>query len=228
MLITSFGSMISLMPNLAISMGAVAAGTTAADLGFKQATISVLTFQTALGPLWLVLLAIAAAIGAVVAICVALDKAYNADANAAKAAAEASREAAKAAEDAADAYKKLKDTFKSYDEGVEALQKLTRGTEEYNEALKTVNDTAMDLIKNNQELARHASRNSEGLIVFDEDTAALVEAARSKMHTSQATADIAQIYANQTSLKSQRTNLARQKDIGYHETVQTEDGTQVV
>lgn len=228
MLITNFSSMISLMPNLAISMGAVAAGTTAADLGFKQATISVLTFQTALGPLWLVLLAIAAAIGAVVAICVALDKAYNADANAAKAAAEASREAAKAAEDAADAYKKLKDTFKSYDEGVEALQKLTRGTEEYNEALKTVNDTAMDLIKNNQELARHASRNSEGLIVFDEDTAALVEAARSKMHTAQATTDIAQIYANQTSLKSQRTNLARQKDIGYHETVQTEDGTQVV
>lgn len=226
MLITSFGSIVTLMPNLAIGMGAVAAGTTAADLGFKQATISVLTFQTALGPLWLVLLAIAAAIAAVVAICVALEQAYNADANAAKAAAEASKEAAKAAEEAADEYEKLKDTFKSYDEGVEALQKLTRGTEEYNEALKEVNETAMDLIRNNQELAKHASRNSEGLIVFDEDSAALVELARKKMHASQATADIAQIYANETSLKSQRTNLARQKSIGNYETFQTDEGVE--
>ena len=168
MLITSFGSMISLMPNLAISMGAVAAGTTAANLGFKKATISVLTFQTALGPLWLVLLAITAAIAAVVTIGISLYKAYYKDADAAKEAAKNAAELTKQYEELKNKAEELKKTISDYKDAKNELKDLKQGTEEYNEALEKANATAKKLMETYNLYDKVEYKN--GLLTFKEGT----------------------------------------------------------
>ena len=208
MLVTSFGSLVTLMPNLAIGMGAVAAGTKATDLSFKSATVSVLTFETALGPLYLVLLAIAAAIAGVVAVCVTLYNIYNADAEAATRARQAAEDAAKAYEELNQKAEELKQTISDYSDGLEQLKKLTSGTKEYEEALDDVNKKARELIETYKLYDDYSYEN--GILKINEDA---LERAQIQMNKRTRDALIykysTEIAATMAENVSSRTNLQR-------------------
>lgn len=144
-------------------------------------------------------------------------KAYNADADAAKEAAEAVEHAKEAAQEAADAYNRLNEGLTNYQEGVDALKELTAGTEEYKEALDKANQAVMDLVKADASLAKYVKKRGE-LYVFEDEqgndvTKQLLDDAKDRMNGANAASNLAQIHANRTSLKSQRTNTLRQADL---------------
>ena len=140
--------------------------TRVAEVGFKKATLEAIKFEGALLPLLLPLLKIVAVIGTIVALGTAIYRVYNKEAIAAQKAAEEAKILADTTKEVEEAHKKLKESFDAYDTGIKKLKELTKGTEEYKDALQEANRKAMDLITSNGDLAKYASRNSEGLIVF--------------------------------------------------------------
>ena len=89
-----------------------------------------------------------AAATALVAVIYLVVKAYNAEANAAKKAASAARETADAANEAKEAADQLRSSIDAYDSAVNKLEECTRGTEEWRDALKEVNKTALEVLSN--------------------------------------------------------------------------------
>lgn len=212
LMITAFQTLGSLMPSLAVAMGAPGASAT---MGFASATASVLAFETALGPLGWVLLAVTGIIAGLVAVGAALANAYDADAAAAREAAKASQEAADAANEAKTAYDELVSGFDKYNAAVDELKNLTEGTDEYKEALQNANEEVLNLIRNNQDLAQYVERDNSGLLKFTEDSKDLVESARKRMNSTQAASDIAQVNANNKQLQSNRTDLIRDMGLDF-------------
>ena len=78
-----------------------------------------------------------------------LTQLYNADAIAAEKAAKTAEELGKMYDEAADKYQNMINTMSQYEEAQKSLETLTKGTEEYKEALDKANRAALDLIKNN-------------------------------------------------------------------------------
>ena len=87
-----------------------------------------------------------------------------------KAAREEAEAAAEAADKAAESYNNLKNSLDSLKDGYQTLEGLTRGTEEWNEAVKSINDTVMDLIQEYPELAKFIKAES-GVLTLDVDSA---------------------------------------------------------
>lgn len=144
-----------------------------------------------------------------------LVKAYNADVDAAKKAAEAAKEAQTIAEETKTAYDELKSGLEAYDTAVEKLKDLKEGTEEYKTALEEANRQVIDLVRNNEELSEYVKRDEKGLLYFEEGYEDVVDSARSRMNSTQAAADIAQVNANRANLKSERTNLIRDMGLDF-------------
>lgn len=94
---------------------------------------------------YLLLIAAAAAVAGVAIY--AIVKAYNAEADAAKEANARAEDAAKTYTELNTATQTLKSTISDYSKGIEELNKLTKGTEEYKTALEEANDKAKKLIE---------------------------------------------------------------------------------
>lgn len=229
-----FMTLVTIIPTLLMALPALKTGiialagalkitTVTAETGFISATGAVLGFQTAMGPLGWVLLGITAAIAGLIAIIHFATEAYNADAIAAKKATEAAKLAGEAATETANAYKTLADTMQGYDDAVNGLKELTKGTQEYQDALESANEKAIELISSNAELAQHVTRNADGLLVFNENAKEeVLETARKRANMAQASSYLAQAQAGMAQNKSERTDLRR--DIYYYES--TGDGAQ--
>ena len=161
------------------------------------------------------LIMIAPYIAAIAAIAVgifALVKAYNADADAAKAAAEESEKLTEAHENLKSSYEELTSTIADYQEAVDGLSELTKGTQEYEDALNSANEAAEELVKNNTELQSQVKRNSEGLIVFD--NLQEYQKQQERITANAAIADyVGQQRANDAQIKADKTGLRR--DITY-------------
>lgn len=107
-------------------------------------------------------IAIIAAVGVAI---YALVKAYNADADAAKHAAEAAEQTSQAADEAKTAADNLRSSINAYDSAVEKLEECARGTEEWRDALKEVNEAAIEVLNNAGKLSAEdikGLRNSDG------------------------------------------------------------------
>lgn len=120
--------------------------------------------------------ALALAIGAVIAVGKILYDNYNKEAIAAKRLADSYKELNEASQEARAEADKLNSTISGYDDVVEKLEACTRGTEEWRDALKEVNEAAIEVIENlpdalpdNMKLTDLYSRDSNGMIVFDRD-----------------------------------------------------------
>ena len=215
-LVTGFKNIKSIAPaikigleGLAVGIGAVKTAEEAADMSTKQLIVSVLTLDTALGPLWLVLLAVGAAVGTVIAVGYALVKAYNADADAARETKKSVEELTSAYEDCKAKVEELKNAMSQYDNAVNSLKDLKENTDEYREALEKANDEAKALIEK-YKLFDNYEYDEKGLIKIDKNVLSdkIAEAERTANEV-EATLTATKIAANQTSLKSQRTEFSR-------------------
>ena len=199
---------------LAAGETAVAGGTAAAGGAAAAATAPTMTFSAALWSIAWPVLAVVAALALLIGGIALVVKAYNKDADAAKEAAEAAEHAKQAAEEATEAYNRLNEGMTKYKEGVEALKELTAGTEEYTEALDSANQAVMDLVKADSSLAKYVKKRGELYVFEDENgkdiTDDLLKQSKARMNVANSAADIAQVHANQASLKSQRTNALRE------------------
>lgn len=110
-----------------------------------------------------------AAIAAVVAIAFILANAYNADAKAAEKAAKASQEMADSSEEVANRAKEVQEAFDGYKEVRKTLDECVKGTDEWNEALKNVNDNVIDLLKKYPELSQFLIGRDNGVLTLDEE-----------------------------------------------------------
>lgn len=112
--------------------------------------------QLAMAPVLVITLAIVAAIGAVIAISAgliavvgAISDAYNKDALAAERAQEAAKNLASEYENTKQAYEEMISAMDNYKSATDALENMTKGTEEYRDALREANEAALDLIAAN-------------------------------------------------------------------------------
>ena len=129
-------------------------------------------------------------------------------------AAKKAAETAKKVNETAEQIKSTEATFQShlseYDSGVKALEKLTKGTEDYKDAVRKANDEALELLKTHKNLKYEI--NSEGLIVIDEED--LKTAKRESIAIAaraQATAMAAQQDADNAQLEADKINFQRTK-----------------
>ena len=152
-------------------------------------------------------------VGALVGAIYLAVKAYNADAEAAKKAAEASEELSEKAEEAAQNLEKITSSFDNYNNLVDALNECTKGTQEWNDALKAVNNEVLNIMKNNPELAKQmqVERNADGMLTIKNQDEILAQAEKMANSASYA-ASMGAVTASQAQLKSNTTDLRR--DVG--------------
>lgn len=195
---------------------ATATASTAAGAAATGAAGGFAALWAAIWPIGAIILGLTVAVAGLTAIINLATDAYNADAIAAEKAAEAAKEAANAAVEAKTAYEELANTIAEYDSAVDSLKELTKGTDEYTEALNKANAQAIELISTNALLADRVSRNAEGLLVFDENAKEEVLAtARKRANQAQATSYLAQAQAGIAKNKSEITNLGRNLVVEY-------------
>ena len=189
--LTAVGIGLSTVGGIMSSLGFEEAGETISDIG--QAITLVGGAIMAIPPLITAVQAILAApplgiiliiITAVIAALVIVSKIIN-NMSAEKKleeAAEAAEEAANAADEAAEAYNKLAEALDSLDEKYKALEKLTEGTKEWNDAVRDINYSVLELIDQYPELARLVE-NKDGVLTIDiesEDAQAVLKQAETR------------------------------------------------
>ena len=189
--------------NLGGKLPWVTAETLVFDAGIKKLSFSLWQLM------WPIALVVAA-IGTIVFAVKKANEAYNEHNTKLEEAKEAAFEAADAADKATRAYEELQQTFDKYESGADKLNKLTKGTKEYEEALEEANRDALELIKNNNELAGIATRDANGLITFDEKKKEeILSNSRDKATDAQIISDFAQIGANQKKITADTIELTR-------------------
>ncbi len=193
---------------LAIQLGVVESSAAAAEMSAGAMWAAVL------GPIALVVAGIAAVTTGIYL----MVKSYNKDADAAKEATEAAKNAAETATQATAEYEKLASLFDKYDKGVEQLKELTAGTKEYNEALKSANEAAMELIESDNSLAKYATKE-KGVITFKKEDGTnftkeeLLSISNARANSTKAASSLAQVNANRAQQKSDYTNFLRDADL---------------
>ena len=152
-----------------------------------------------------------AAIAAVVAIAFILANAYNADAKAAERAAKASQEMADSSEEVANRAKEVQEAFDGYKEVRKTLDECVKGTDEWNEALKNVNDNVIDLLKKYPELSQFLIGRDNGVLTLDEEKVEdYIKSLEGFGSTLNAASLSASAYASKAQDNSDAVNLSRQ------------------
>ena len=205
-LLTNISSIAKTIPSLAVAIGATGA---TAEMSFFAAAKAVLTFKTSLGSLGLVLLAITVALAAVMRITYACVKAYNADADAAKEAAQAAQELSAAYNDVKSSYDNLKSSLADYQKARDGLDELIKGTEEWNEAIQSINKQVLELLDSYPELAQYISNTNGLLEISDEGQQKLLEAQNVKVQSAYRSSLMGNITSNNAQNKSDITDFAR-------------------
>lgn len=166
--------------------------------------------QAAIKPTTLLLLAAAAAAASVIAITKGLISIYNKDRDAAIEAAKSAENLSNAYDEVKQSYDNLKSSLADYTEAQTALDKLTKGTAEWNEALIEANQQVISLLTTYPELASYVEADENGrYTISDEGQNILVKESAKLVARTQNLAQHAQIVAQQTSLKSDITDLSR-------------------
>lgn len=119
-----------------------------------------------------------------------------------------------AAEETKQSFESLKSAFDTYDTAIEKLDECREGTEEWNEALKAVNATVLDILENSPELAKNANlftRDENGMLVLDsEEREKVLAEAERNANVLNAGKVMASAQATRASANLQSNNLATQ------------------
>jgi hypothetical protein len=110
----------------------------------------------------------AVAIAGAIAIYKEVDEWWNKNAIAAENARNAANAAAEGYNNLKAAYDNLTNSFNNYEQEIEGLNSLTKGTLEYEEALLSANEAAFDLINNYEGLSY--TINADGLVEIDKES----------------------------------------------------------
>ena len=158
MVLTSIGPIVSTMSNLAIALaGEAGAAAAAAGVNFtlgESFTIVAAAVGTFLVKAW-PFIAIGAALAAAG---IAIYNAWTKDAKAAEQAAETAKALGEAYEETKQRVEELANAFDGYTSAIETLEQCTRGTQEWNDALVSVNDSVAEILSKFPELL-----NQQGL-----------------------------------------------------------------
>ena len=196
----------------------VASGAQSAANGVQSASwwsvmAAELGAQAAAWPLLLITLAIMVAILLLVGIIMLLVAAFKAmeaasPAGQLKAAEEAAAKAAETAEKAAESYNNLVDALENLDGKYKALEDLTRGTKEWNDAVRDINGSVVDLIQQYPELAAFAE-NKNGVLTIDMDSAGVQGVMKE--------AEMSMVSATNASLQANLEVMRKQQDVTWSE-----------
>lgn len=177
---------------------------------------------------WWVFLIIAAVAALTIGI-VALAKAAKAASleGRMEAAAEATKDAQAAAEKAKTAYDDLLGAQESYNELQSTLEGLTKGTNEWKQALIEANSQVLQLLSTYPELAKYIGRGEDGqLTIDDEGWNQVIDSQYKSYQNSQRNVASSQIAEER--LKQEKATLDLRKIFQSHESYMNEDGTWIM
>lgn len=194
---------------LSVEAGTVAINkdTGAKTLNTKATWKAVAANLAYLAPLGLIVLGITA----ITAALTIASNMYNADAIAAEKAAEAAKNASEEFSKAQSAYDDFKSTMDDYTNGINGLKELTKGTEEYREALLKANEAAMELIEAGNLVYGKDWKTVDGVIEISRD--AMKTAREAQLETLESAAGykaFAQQNSRNASLKEKETEFNRE------------------
>lgn len=181
-----------------------AAGDEAAKTGTKM--------WASLGPYLVIVLAVIAAVTALVLVFKALSNWYNKDKIAAEKAAKAAATLAEQYDKIKASYEEMTKAISDYREAEDALDKLTKGTEEFEKALKNANRQAQALIIKYKLLkGQDYSITDDGrIIIKDTVLKQLEDKQKAELNQAEAISNIADNAAAAAANKSKTTNLMRE------------------
>lgn len=151
---------------------------------------------------------IAAAILIIVGITNAISDWYNADKNAAEAAKKHAETSKKQYEELKKSIEEVKSALESYEKSYEALSKLTKGTEEWQNAVTALNREVLDLLDKYPELAKYV-KNINGVLTIDTENIDYGEDGLTAVEIAKNNADIK---AKEAQYKSDVTDMVRAVD----------------
>ena len=158
----------------------------------------------------------AAAIGAVTVGAIALHRWYTKDARAAEEAADAAQKASEAANSVKEVHQGVIDTLNQYDTATEKMNSLTKGTQEWKDALNEANASVLDLLNTFPGLASgegYIKRINGQLQLTEEGLDYVREKSESMLTSTTAAANIANVESQKAQTKSDITDFSR--DVTY-------------
>lgn len=199
---------------------------TAAEAGLTTATwaqvVANIALKTSMPPLLIITLALVAAMAVlaatimgIVEVAKAISNAYNADAIAAENAANAAKGLAEAYDEAKTHCEQMIAAMDDYKSARDALSELTKGTQEYRDALQAANEAGLNLINNTNGLKRgedYEWKNGE-LKISDAAMNRIKDEEEDNVKSAKASSLMADAKARQLAAKSNTTNLVRSDDM---------------
>ena len=199
------------------------AGENVAAAGTTAHGIANIFLKSTMSPVLIITLALIAAFAAlslvimgIVALVKALSDSYNADAIAAKEAKEAAAAVAEQANEAREQANKLREAFDKYDSAVEKLKECKKGTQEWRDALKEVNNIVGNLIREFPELAGSLkiSRNQFGQMIIENEEE-IMQMAEQRASNLEMVSIAMNVRASQKQLVSDKTDQKRRETSYY-------------
>lgn len=202
----------SILMTLGPIMGIVGSAFTAAG---SQITIAGISAQAAWWWVFLIIAAVAALTAGVIALAKAAKE--NSLAGQMEKAQKATAAAKEAAESAKTAYDDLLSARSEYSELQATLDGLTKGTNEWKQALIEANAQVLELLSTYPELAKFISRGEDGqLTISDEGFDSLIEKQQASMQRAQAAAVASQMNETRIQQKIDERNVKEQFNAGVY------------
>ena len=202
----------SILMTLGPIMGIVGSAFTAAG---SQITIAGISAQAAWWWVFLIIAAVAALTAGVIALVKAAKE--NSLAGQMEKAQKATMAAKEAAESAKTAYDDLLSARNEYSELQATLDRLTKGTNEWKQALIEANAQVLELLSTYPELAKFISRGENGqLTISDEGFDSLIEKQQASMQRAQAAAVASQMNETRIQQKIDERNVREQFNAGIY------------
>lgn len=183
-------------------------------------TVANWALQASMSPVLLITLLLTAAMIALTAIILtvvmavkAITAAYNADANAAANAEAAAASLAEAYKETKQAYEDLQAALADYQDGLTALEKLTKGTREWRDQLRKTNEQAVELLQKYPKLKEFASYDENGILrISEEGISQVLEEESARVDSAYATSLMANAKAKEMRNIAEQTQFKRDKD----------------
>lgn len=155
------------------------------------------------------ILAVIAAAAALVLISKAVYNSIHKEEIAAKAAAQAASDLGKAYDECREKYQQMINEFNEYKDAIDALDNLTKGTQEYRDALDEANQKALELIQNNPDKFTKDDYywDNDKLVIKDTAMSRVAEASRQETADLYAASTMANANNAQAQANLQRKNL---------------------